>query len=235
MDAPRQPDRCSTRQGRSGLGLDAQRQAVANYLNGGDWQMVSEHTEVEIGKRADRPELEKAMAVCRVYRATLVIAKIDRLSRDAHFLLGLQKAGVDFIAVDMPDANKLTVGIMAILAQHEREMISRRTKEALAMSKARHEREGRPWTRPDNLDDEARARGRENAAKALARIADDRAADVIGTIEEIQAEGVTSLSGIAKALNAKGVPTARGGKWQFVSVQRVLKRAPAETADASAK
>ncbi len=150
-------------------------------------------------------------------------------------MLGLQKANIEFVAADMPDAGRLTVGVMAVLAEHEREMISKRTREALAMSKVRHEREGRPWTRPDNLDDEARARGRENAAKALARIADDRAADVIGTIEEIQAEGVTSLTGIAKALNAKGVPTSRGGRWQFVSVQRVLKRAPAETADASAK
>src|SRR3954462_11185529 len=101
----------TARQGRSGLGLDAQRKAVADYLNGGSWELLEEFVEVESGKRSDRLELVKALKACRARRATLVIAKLDRLARDAHFLLGLQKAGVDFVAADMPTANRLTVGI----------------------------------------------------------------------------------------------------------------------------
>lgn len=127
----------TARQGKSGLGIEAQRKAVADFLNGGKWAVASEFTEVESGKSADRPELAKAIAACRVYGARLVIAKLDRLSRDAHFLLGLEKAGVDFVAADMPNANRLTVGIMAMVAEEERRMISARTKAALAAAKAR--------------------------------------------------------------------------------------------------
>jgi len=101
-------------QDRSGLGLAAQRQAVADFLNGGDWKIVGEFTEVESGKKSDRPELARALAMCRLYCARLVIAKLDRLSRNAHFLLGLQESGVDFVAADTPNANQLTVGIMAL-------------------------------------------------------------------------------------------------------------------------
>src|SRR5919112_1067645 len=125
------------KQGRSGLGLDAQRKAVADYLNGGRWELAAEFTEVESGKNSDRPALAKALQTCRVYGARLVIAKLDRLSRDAHFLLGLEKAGVDFVAADMPHANRLTVGIMAMVADEERRMISARTKAALQAAKAR--------------------------------------------------------------------------------------------------
>ena len=123
----------TARQGRSGLGLEAQRKAVEDFLNGGNWSVV----EVESGKKADRPQLEKAFQLCRLIGAKLVIAKLDRLSRDAHFLLGLEKAGIDFMAADMPHANKLTIGIMAVMAQHEREMISTRTKAALQAAKRR--------------------------------------------------------------------------------------------------
>jgi DNA invertase Pin-like site-specific DNA recombinase len=127
----------TARQGRSGLGLEAQRDAVRNYLNGGDWQVAGEFTEVETGKRADRPELAKAFAACRLHRATLVIAKLDRLARNAHFLLGLRDSGIDFVAADMPNANRLTVGIMAMVAEDEAERISARTKAALAAAKKR--------------------------------------------------------------------------------------------------
>src|SRR5215213_3033543 len=127
----------TAKQGHSGLGLEAQRQAVADYLNGGQWQLVTEVVEIESGKRSDRPKLEEALRLCRLHNATLVIAKLDRLSRDAHFLLGLEKAGVDFVAADMPSANRLTVGIMAMVADEERRLISKRTKEALAAAKAR--------------------------------------------------------------------------------------------------
>src|SRR5689334_5974109 len=127
----------TAKQGRSGLGLDAQREAVRGYLNGGNWMLLAERTEVESGKVDERPELKAAIKTCRLMGATLVIAKLDRLSRDAHFLLGLEKAGVEFVAVDMPTANRLTVGIMAMVADEERRLISKRTKEALAAAKAR--------------------------------------------------------------------------------------------------
>jgi DNA invertase Pin-like site-specific DNA recombinase len=130
------------KQGRSGLGLDAQRKAVDDYLNGGKWDLAAEFTEIESGKNSDRPALAKALQACRVYGARLVIAKLDRLSRDAHFLLGLEKAGVDFVAADMPHANRLTVGIMAMVADEERRMISARTKAALAEAKKRGKKLG---------------------------------------------------------------------------------------------
>src|SRR3954467_13708375 len=125
------------RQGRSGLGLEAERKAVKDFLNGGRWDLIAEFVEVESGKRDARPKLAEALALCRLHNATLVIAKLDRLSRDAAFLLGLQKAGVRFVTADMPEANELVVGIMAIVAQAERKMISARTKAALAAAKAR--------------------------------------------------------------------------------------------------
>src|SRR3982075_3391828 len=127
----------TSKQGRSGLGVEAQCHSVNSFLNGGTWSLVAEFTEVESGKRNDRPQLAKALQACRVYGAKLVIAKLDRLSRDAHFLLGLEKAGVDFLAADMPHANRLTVGIMAMVADEERRMISARTKAALAAAKRR--------------------------------------------------------------------------------------------------
>jgi DNA invertase Pin-like site-specific DNA recombinase len=123
------------RQGKSGLGLEAQRAAVADYLNGGRWKLIKEFVEVESGKRNDREQLAEAVKACRLHGAKLVIAKLDRLSRDAHFLLGLEKAGVDFVAADMPNANRLTVGIMATVAEEERRMISKRTTDALAAAK----------------------------------------------------------------------------------------------------
>src|SRR4051812_36843986 len=133
------------RQGESGLGLEAQRHAVETWLNGGSWQLVQEHVEVESGKRDDnRPALARAFEACRAFNAKLVIARLDRLSRDAHFLLGLQKAGVEFVAVDNPHANRLTIGVLALVAEQEREAISQRTKAALAAAKARGTRLGKP-------------------------------------------------------------------------------------------
>ena len=121
-------ERVSTaRQGRSGLGLEAQRKAIENYANTKDATTLARFTEVESGRKNDRPELEKALQLARLTGATLVIAKLDRLSRNAAFLLTLRDSGVSFVAVDMPEANDLTVGIMALVAQQEREAISRRT------------------------------------------------------------------------------------------------------------
>ena len=131
----------TAQQGHSGLGLDAQRDAVMRYLSNGGWPPLAEFTEIETGKGANaldrRPQLQAALAYARKHKATLIIAKLDRLSRNAAFLLTLRDSGVRFLACDMPEANDLTVGIMALVAQQEREAISRRTKEALAVAKAR--------------------------------------------------------------------------------------------------
>lgn len=131
--------RVSTKQqGASGLGIEAQRETVKAFLAGKGWPPVAEFVEIESGKRNNRPQLQAAIRACRVHKAKLVIAKLDRLSRNAAFLMTLRDAGVEFVACDIPDANTLTVGIMALLAQQERELISSRTKAALAAVKARN-------------------------------------------------------------------------------------------------
>lgn len=207
------------RQGRSGLGLEAQRDAVANYLNGGTWELLGEFVEVESGKNDARPQLARAMQECRLTGAKLIIAKLDRLSRDAHFLLGLQKAGVEFVAADMPDANNLTVGIMALIAQHEREMISKRTKEALAAAKRRGKKLGNP-----NGAAHLRGLGNGAAVAAVRSSARRRADDLAGTVREIRAAGTTTVRGIAAELNRRSILTPRGGRWHATSVQRLLER-----------
>jgi DNA invertase Pin-like site-specific DNA recombinase len=206
------------KQGRSGLGLDAQRKAVEDYLNGGKWELAAEFTEIESGKNSDRPALAKALQACRVYGARLVIAKLDRLSRDAHFLLGLEKAGVDFVAADMPHANRLTVGIMAMVADEERRMISARTKAALAEAKKRGKKLG--GFRGNVITPEARAaslRARQERSAAKAR-------DLAPILEELRASGAISLRQIAAGLNAKGIKTVRGGEWSAGQVQRLIER-----------
>jgi DNA invertase Pin-like site-specific DNA recombinase len=206
------------RQGKSGLGIEAQRSAVADYLNGGKWSLVKEFVEVESGKRSDRPMLAKAVQACRAHGAKLVIAELDRLSRDAHFLLGLEKAGVDFVAADMPNANRLTVGIMAMVAEEERRMISKRTKDALAAAKRRGTKLG--GDRGVVPSKRARAMG----VEALRARANAKAADLAPIIKELQATGKTSLRAIATGLNEVGIPTARGGEWSSPQVMRILER-----------
>jgi len=201
-------------QGTSGLGLEAQRSAVKTYLDGGPWRLVAQHTEVESGKHADRPELTKALAACRKHKAKLIIAKLDRLSRNLAFIATLMDSGVEFIAVDNPHANKLTIHILAAVAQHEREAISERTKAALAAAKARGVRLGNP--RLKNV--------RKVAVEANRKAADAFAANVRPIIREIQASGVSSFQGIARALAARGVRTARGGQWTARMVINILER-----------
>jgi DNA invertase Pin-like site-specific DNA recombinase len=210
----------TARQGNSGLGLEAQRKSVEDYLNGGRWKLVKEFVEVESGKKDDRPILADAIKACRQYGAKLVIAKLDRLSRDAHFLLGLEKAGVDFVAADMPNANKLTVHIMAMVAQEERRMISERTKAALAAARARGVKLG-GYRKNPTLPPGAGKKG--NAV--MAQRAAERAADLAPIIAEIRAAGATSLRAIAAGLNERGIPTARGhGTWSASQVMHVLER-----------
>jgi DNA invertase Pin-like site-specific DNA recombinase len=203
------------RQGKSGLGLDGQRKAVMDYLNGGAWELIGEYVEVESGKTSDRPKLTTALEACRKHKAKLVIAKLDRLSRNLAFIATLMESAVEFVAVDNPHANKLTVHILAAVAQHEREMISERTKAALQAAKARGVKLGNPRL--------SQAAGR--AVKALRAGADRFAANVLPVIRDLQSNGVTSANAIAGKLNERGVKTARGGRWTHVQVGKALARA----------
>jgi DNA invertase Pin-like site-specific DNA recombinase len=207
----------TARQGQSGLGLEAQRQAVADYLNGGQWSLIAEYVEVESGSHDDRPKLAEALARCRLHNATLVIAKLDRLSRDAHFLLGLKKAGVRFVAADMPEANEMVVGIMAVVAQAERKMISSRTKAALQAAKARGVKLGGDRGNLPTVAAKGRLAGLQTRRKAIAQ----RGVDLAPIITALRAEGATSLRQVAEGLNARGVPAPRGGRWSPVQVARL--------------
>jgi DNA invertase Pin-like site-specific DNA recombinase len=212
----------TARQGASGLGLEAQRVNIENYLKGGQWTLLKEFLEVESGKNVNRPKLQEALKLCKATGATLLIAKLDRLSRDAHFLLGLQKAGVKFVAVDMPTANELTVGIMALVAQEERKAISKRTKEALAAAKARGVKLGNS----KNLTRKAAERGRAVGLAAIKSRADNFAMQGIDRINQIKSEG-HSLNGIASVLNQEGILSATGkaNAWTARSVKNLIERA----------
>ena len=213
--------RVSTQQqGKSGLGLEAQREAVFVYLNGGRWKLVEEVVEVESGKRSDRPELARALSLCRIHRATLLVAKLDRLARNVAFISALMESGVDFEAVDLPQANKLTVHIMAAMAEYEAGAISARTKAALAAAKARGTKlGGHRWA-----IETVSSKGSALSAKVRTEQSSKRTKDLMPVIDAIRAEGATSLRQIAAALNGKKIPTARGGEWSAVQVQRLLAR-----------
>jgi len=205
----------TAKQGISGLGLEAQKAAVMAFLNGGRWKLLGEYTEVESGKNDDRPQLALAMEQCRLTGATLLIAKLDRLSRNACFLLGLQESGVDFVCADMPEANKLTIGLLAVVAQHEREQISSRTKAALAAAKARGVKLGgfKGVMPPDAVI----------ATAARVAVSDAFAARVRPMIDELRGKGL-SLRQIAAELVAQGVQTPRGGEWTADAVRRAMLR-----------
>lgn len=216
--------RVSTKkQGRSGLGLEAQRAAVTQYLNGGNWQIVEEFTEVESGRNANRPVLEQALAAARLHRATLVVAKLDRLTRSVAFLSRLLEANVDLRFVDLPQIEGPTGRFMlqqlAAVAELEAGMISARIKSALAAAKRRGVKLGGDKGHiPSN-----RTRSLASAAK---RAQADRAAqDVLPSIQALQATGSTSLRAIAKGLNDQSIATVRGGSWSAAQVMRVLERA----------
>ena len=197
------------RQGRSGLGLEAQRKAVTDHLNGGNWTLLAEFTEIETGKRNDRPQLEAAIALCRRRKARLLIAKLDRLSRNLAFIAALMESGVEFIAADNPHANKLTIHILAAVAQNEREMIADRTKVALAAAKARGVRLGRY--------------GAEKLAPANKQQALERARDLAPMLADMIGEQ-RSARQMAEQLNRSGISSARGGKWHAGTVLRALRR-----------
>ncbi len=215
-------ERVSTaRQGQSGLGLEAQRKTIQDFAAARGAKVLARFTEVESGRKADRPELAKALHQAKVTGATLVIAKLDRLSRNAAFLLTLRDSGVRFIAVDMPEANDLTVGIMALVAQAEREAISRRTKEALAVAKARGVRLGNP-----NGNAALQRAGKGGAAlqATVSANADAFARDLAPVITDIHAAGHVTLRAIAAELTARGIRTRRGGAWQVSNVRNLMAR-----------
>ena len=207
--------RVSTReQGKSGLGLDAQRKSVTDYLNGGSWELVAEFVEVESGKHTDRPQLAAALEACRKHKAKLVIAKLDRLSRNLAFIATLMEAGTEFVAVDNPHANEFYIHILAAFAQQERKMISERTKAALQAARARGTKLGNP-----KIADAAR-----RGVEAIKDTANQFAANVLPVIRDIQSAGATSANAIAAKLNERGVKTARGGKWSHTQVRNALAR-----------
>lgn len=206
----------TAKQGRSGLGLEAQRAAVEAFVQGRSGRIVAEFVEVETGKRNDRPELLTALRTAKVSGAKLVIAKLDRLSRNAAFLLTLRDSGVSFIAADMPEACDLTVGILALVAQQERQTISARTKAALAQAKARGKQLGNVATLVGGV-------GREKATAAAQEKAASKAQELRQVIEGLQVEGFTSAKGIARELTRREIETPRGkATWTATQVARVL-------------
>jgi DNA invertase Pin-like site-specific DNA recombinase len=204
------------KQGRSGLGLEAQRSAVADYLNGGRWALLAEFTEVETGKGSNaldkRPELRAALALCRKRKATLVIAKLDRLARNVHFVSGLIESGVDFVAADMPQANKTMIQMYAVMSEWERDAISKRTKEALAAARARGVKLGQAG--PANLSKMNARRRSEAQARADA---------LRETVLGLRERGLAQRE-IVGELNRLGVRATSGGAWHLRTVQRVLAR-----------
>jgi DNA invertase Pin-like site-specific DNA recombinase len=208
------------KQGKSGLGPEAQRAAVANYLNGGNWRIVAEFTEVESGKRSDRPQLDKALAAARARRIPLVVAKVDRLTRSVSFLSRLLDAGVDVRFADLPAiegaTGKFILQQMVAVAELEAGMISARTKAALAAAKRRGvELGGFRGRRLTNAD-------RKAAVAAQRAKAQQRASDIAPIVKELQASGAVTLVAIAHGLNERSVPTARGGQWSATQVMRLL-------------
>ncbi|MDX2210777.1 MAG: recombinase family protein [Sphingopyxis sp.] len=208
-------------QGRSGLGLEAQRHAVRALCDSRGWEVIDERTEIESGKNDARPELAAAMHRAKVTGAVLVVAKLDRLSRSVAFLSALQDSGTRFVAADMPEANELTVHIMAAVAQAERKAIGRRTREALQAAKAAGRRLGNP-----NGAAALRRAAKGNAA-AVTEIkarADSFANDLAPVVADIRARGATSLPAIAAELNARHIQTRRGGRWHPSGVRNLLAR-----------
>lgn len=226
----------TAQQGRSGLGLAAQQDAVADLALNRGLNVLAEFTEVESGGRNDRPKLLEALHHAKVTGAILLIAKLDRLSRNAAFLLTLRDSGVRFMAADIPDANDVTIGVLAVIAQAEREATSIRTKAALAAVKAKastaegyvSRRSGRPVRRLGNPNGAAAfrraAQGSTAALEAIQEQANRHAYDLAPVVARLKAQGVLSLGALASSLNAEGMKTPRGGAWHASSVRNLLAR-----------
>jgi DNA invertase Pin-like site-specific DNA recombinase len=208
------------KQGVSGLGLEAQRQAVARHVAGAKGIVVADFTEIETGtNKRRRPQMAAALAACRLRRATLVIAKLDRLARNVHFISGLMESNVDFVACDNPHASRVLIHIMAAFAEHEAEMISRRTKDALAAAKARGAKLGNPHITPGDRF------ATRKATRARITSADAYAADVQPYIDAAKKRGCSSLRQIADALTAGSIETPGGRRqWSRAQVSRIIQR-----------
>jgi DNA invertase Pin-like site-specific DNA recombinase len=207
-------------QGRSGLGIEAQREAITHFAAAEGLTILAEHVEVETGKGSDaldrRPVLAAALAAARKVKGAVVVAKLDRLSRDVAFISGLMAQRVPFVVADLgADADPFMLHLFAALAEKERALISKRTREALAAKKA----QGALLGNRTNL---AGATAKANAATQ--RIADSFASNVLPVIAQIRASGATSYAAIAEAMNARGVRTARGGEWHSTTVRNILLR-----------
>jgi DNA invertase Pin-like site-specific DNA recombinase len=201
------------KQGEFGLGMDAQKQAVQRF---GKTAIIAEFVEVESGKRSDRPKLLAALAMAKATGATLLIAKLDRLARNVAFISGLMESGVEFVAADMPTASRLTVHILAAVAEHEAKMISERTKAALAQAKLRGIKLGGWRGGLTNVD-----AGRQRSAEVRVMRSSERSDNLMPMISLIKDSGVTSLRGIAAKLNEKGVKAPRGGQWNAEQIRRI--------------
>jgi len=217
-------------QGKSGLGLDAQKAAVTAYLNGGNWELVGEYKEVVSGTRkgaGKREELERAIAACKLHKATLVIAKYDRLHRNVAALTALMESGIDMVACDNQNANKMTITILAAVAENEADMISQRTKAALAARRAKGLPMGAACWKSDSgiLSPENQVKGRALAAQSNKAKADDAARMICNHIVEIKQElGELGLNGLARELNRLGITTVRGSQWTATAVKNALVR-----------
>lgn len=203
------------KQGKSGLGLDAQKAAVASYLNGGDWELISEFTEIETGKGSNalskRPQLVAALELSKKSDATLVIAKLDRLARNVHFISGLLETGVEFVAADMPQANKVMIQMYSVMAEWERDQISVRTKAALAAAKAR----GVTLGVSGSANLKRNILERQDVALAFAK--------KLETILRGFMTASMSQRSMVNELNGLNIPTSKGGKWSLIQLQRVLR------------
>ena len=206
------------RQGKSGLGLEAQRKAVADHV-AGKGQIAAEYVEVESGKRNDHPQLARALTEAKRLGAVLLIAKLDCLARNVAFIVNLLEAGVEIAAADMPQANRFLLHVMAAVAEHEAHAISERTKAALAAAKARGVALG--WSMPSRAEEQRQAACK--GAQSNAGAADRHAANVLPVIRQIAAGGA-SLRQVAAELNARGIMTARGGQWHATTVRNALAR-----------
>src|SRR5512135_441974 len=213
---------CTKGQGESGLGLEGQEAAVVAFAHEHGGEIIRAYREVETGKRSDRPELVRALAHAKRSRATLVIAKLDRLARNVHFLSGLMESGADFVCCDNPHANRITIHILAAVAEDEARRISERTRVALAAYKARGGKLGVAGHR--NLTAEGRAKGSRRAGDRAKADADAAYADLTAQVRGLRDEGLT-LRAIAGRLNSEGHATRRGRPWNPVQVNRVLARA----------
>lgn len=212
----------TARQGASGLGLEAQRAAVHAYTTANRHSIAAEYVEVESGKRDDRPQLAAALAACRLLRATLVIAKLDRLARNVRFIAGIMDSGADFVACDMPHANRLTLHLMAAIAEHEAAATSERTKAALAAAKARGVKLGNPHGAAHLRERCGEAAERSASARRIA--ADARAASVEPMLAQLRMAGITGARATATELNRRRVPAPSGGAWYAQQVRRMIRR-----------